>query len=163
LSALKEEHRLPAHPLVIKTVVTTELQRKIAEHYGAACEDTLTGFKWICALIEDYETGRRQPYQQYVCGGEESFGFMAGLFVRDKDGVSSCCIAAEAFAVYKAKGLTATQVLDQIYRRHGAYHEVLHTETLPGKEGADRIKSIMAGLRRALPREVAGIPVATVK
>ena len=163
LSALQKEDRLPANPLVVKTIVTTDLQRKIAEHYGATCEETLTGFKWICGLVEEYESGRRKPYRHYVCGGEESYGFLAGLFVRDKDGVSAACIAAEAFASFKSKGLTATMVLDQLFRLHGVYHEVLHTETLPGREGATQIQGIMSSLRANLPREIAGIPVRIVK
>lgn len=163
LSGMTEAGRLPANPLVVKTIVTTELQRKIAEHYGAACEETLTGFKWICGLVEEYETGKRKPYKQYICGGEESYGFLAGLFVRDKDGVSAACIAAEAFAYFKSKGLTATAVLDQIFRRHGVYHELLHTETLPGREGAAMIQGIMRRLRQSFPREIAGIAVKIVK
>src|SRR5690606_35026112 len=106
LSAMKETNLLPDNPLIVKAIVTTDLQKDIGEYYGAHVDETLTGFKWIGQLVEDYEDGRRQPYRHYVCGGEESYGFMAGNFVRDKDGVSACCLAAEMMAYYKSRGLS---------------------------------------------------------
>lgn len=154
-----EAKSLPASPLVIKTVVTTDLQRDIAQHYGAVCEETLTGFKWICGLIEEYENGSRKPYKHYVCGGEESYGFLHDSFVRDKDGVISACTAAEMVAYYHSRGMTLTDALDEIFLRHGVYHESLHTLTMPGKDGADRIKGIMHALRLDPPRVIAGNPV----
>lgn len=159
LSGMKDAGRMPAKPLVIKTIVTTDQQEKIAAHYGALCEETLTGFKWICQLVDDIETGKNKPYRQYVCGGEESYGFLAGTFVRDKDAVSACCIAAEMVAYYKSQGKTLSMVLDEIYRRHGLYLESLATFTLLGKEGAERIGTIMNQLRREPPREIAGAKV----
>lgn len=163
LSGMKDSGRMPKNPLVIKTVVTTDQQEKIAHFYGAACEETLTGFKWICQLIDDIETGKNTPYRQYVCGGEESYGFLAGSFVRDKDAVSACCIAAEMVAYYKAKGKTLSQVLDEIFLRHGAYLESLATFTLPGMDGAARIASIMNKLRANPPKELAGSTVEKFK
>lgn len=156
LAGLKAQGRMPAHPLVIKTIVTTDQQEKIAAFNGAACEETLTGFKWICQLIDDLETGKVKPYREYVCGGEESYGFLAGSFVRDKDAVSACCIAAEMVAYYKSQGKTLSQVLDELYRRHGVYLESLVTFTLPGKEGAEKIAQMMQRLRNETPRELAG-------
>jgi phosphoglucomutase len=163
LSATKDAGKMPASPLVIKTIVTTELQDEIAKYYGAHVEDTLTGFKWICQRIEDYETGKVLPYRKYVCGGEESYGFLAGSFVRDKDGVIACCVAAEMVAHYKSRGLKMTQVLDQIFRRHGVYQESLKTITLPGKEGAERINAMMQKLRLDPPREIAGVEVSLIR
>ncbi|WP_176736228.1 phospho-sugar mutase [Oligoflexus tunisiensis] len=159
LSGLKDAGRMPANPLVIKTIVTTDQQDDIARFYGATCEETLTGFKWICQLVDDIEKGRSKPYRQYVCGGEESYGFLAGTFVRDKDAVSACCIAAEMVAYYKAQGKTLSMVLDELYLRHGVYLESLATLTLPGKEGADRIRQMMEHLRSDPPREIAGSEV----
>ncbi len=156
LSGLKARGRMPAQPLVIKTIVTTDQQEKIAAHYGATCEETLTGFKWICQLIDDIETGKNTPYRTYVCGGEESYGFLAGSFVRDKDAVSACCIAAEMVAYYKAQGKTLSQVLDELYLRHGVFLESLITVTLPGREGAEKIARMMERLRAEAPREIAG-------
>ncbi len=163
LAGLRDGGRMPAHPLVIKTIVTTDQQELIAKYYGASCEETLTGFKWICQLIDDIETGKNKPYRQYVCGGEESYGFLAGSFVRDKDAISACCIAAEMVAYYKAQGKTLSQVLDEIFMRHGAFLESLYTLTLPGKEGAERIQVMMEKLRTDLPREIAGAKVEFVR
>ncbi|MBC7658639.1 MAG: phospho-sugar mutase [Chitinophagaceae bacterium] len=163
LSGLKDSGRMPKNPLVIKTVVTTDQQVKIAQEYGATCEETLTGFKWICQLIDDIETGKNTPHRQYVCGGEESYGFLAGTFVRDKDAVSACCIAAEMVAYYKSQGKTLSQVLDELYLRHGAYLESLATFTLPGREGAARIATIMEQLRKAPPQQIAGSTVVKLR
>jgi phosphoglucomutase len=155
LSTLKEKGELGPDALVIKTIVTTEMMAAIADYYGVACEDTLTGFKWICDLIEQYETGAKKPYKRYVCGGEESYGFLRESFVRDKDGVSSCALVAEMTAYYKQQGRTLSDVLNDLYRRHGVYHEILHTETLPGAEGAHLIDSMMKNLRNRQPTKIA--------
>lgn len=163
LSSLKDANKLPANPLVIKTIVTTDMQTAIGHYYGAEVEETLTGFKWICDRIEAYESGALKPYRKYVCGGEESYGFLMDTFVRDKDGVMSCAIAAEMTAYYKSKGLTLTQVLDQIFRRHGVYQESLHTVTLPGKEGADKIIAMMERLRKDPPCNIGGVAVEFVR
>ena len=159
LSATRDAGLMPKDPLVIKTVVTTDLQSDIAREYGAVCEETLTGFKWICGLIEDYETGKRKPLRHYVCGGEESYGFLAGLFVRDKDAVSAACIASEMVAYYKSRGLTCSQVLDRIFQKHGLYQESLYTLTMPGKEGADLIKRMMQKMRTEPPTVIDEISV----
>lgn len=157
LDGMKANNRMPENPLVIKTIVTTDLQRDIAMYYGADCEETLTGFKWICGLIEDYETGRRKPRKHYVCGGEESYGFLADSFVRDKDAVSACCLASEMVAYHKSRGQTCSEVLEAIFQRHGLYQESLFTITLPGKDGAEAIKSMMTSLRQNPPKAIDGI------
>ena len=159
LSSQKALGRLPASPLVIKTVVTTDLQADLAHEFGASCDETLTGFKWICQRIEEYETGARKPYRKFVCGGEESYGFLAGSFVRDKDAVISCCLAAEMVAYYKSKGQTVLDALDHMFQMHGVYHETLADLTLPGKDGADQIAAMMARLRTDPPRVIDGIAV----
>ena len=87
LSSLKEKGELGENPLVIKTIVTTDLQDDVAKYYGAHCEETLTGFKWICDLIEKYETGEKKPYRNYICGGEESYGFFSWLICKRQ----RCC------------------------------------------------------------------------
>jgi len=159
LSSLKETGKLPKAPLVIKTIVTTELQDDIARDYGAKSLDTLTGFKWICQVIEEYETGVRKPYAQFVCGGEESYGFLADSFVRDKDGVISCFIAAQMVDYFKKQNTTPTQVLRDLYKKHGAYFENLYNLVLPGKDGADKIAAMMKNMREHPPKEIAGVPV----
>jgi phosphoglucomutase len=162
LFTLKEKSKLPPNSLVVKTIVTTDLQADIAKEYGASCEETLTGFKWICGLVEEYESRQRKPYKEYVCGGEESFGFLAGHFVRDKDAVSAACIATEMVAYYKQKGLSCSQVLDQMFQKHGLYQESLFTLTLPGLEGAEKIKSMMTKLRKNPPKAIDQIGVRTI-
>lgn len=163
LRSWSEHGRLPENPLVIKTIVTTDLQQKIAAFYGASCEETLTGFKWICQLIEDYQSGALGQVKNYVCGGEESFGFLAGDFVRDKDAVIACAIAAEMTAYYKARGKTLIAALDDLFLEHGVYHEVLETVTLPGKAGSEKIASLMHELRCRPPAVIDGIPVVLSK
>jgi phosphoglucomutase len=163
LSGLAAAGRMPKDPLVIKTIVTTDLQADISKHYGAACEETLTGFKWICDRIEAYVNGTLTPKRNYVCGGEESYGFLMDHFVRDKDAVAACCIAAEMVAWYKSQKLSMSQVLDQLFVRHGLYQEGLHTITLPGQTGEARIKQMMNSLRQDPPRKLAGINVKMIR
>lgn len=163
LASLKEKGRLPANPLIIKTIVTTDLQADLAHEYGAECEETLTGFKWICDRIEGYETGKITPKRTFVCGGEESYGFLADSFVRDKDGVMSCALAAEMVAYYKSRGETVVDALNRMFRKHGVYQESLYNLTLPGKEGAEQIKAMMGRLRAQPPRVIDGIPVAKLR
>lgn len=159
LKAMQKANRLPANPLVIKTIVTTDLQKDIAHSYGADCEETLTGFKWICGLIEDYESGVKVPYKKYVCGGEESYGFLADSFVRDKDAVSACAIAAEMVESYKSQRLTCSDVLQKLFQQHGVYQESLFTITLPGKDGAESIKRMMNGMRSNPPQAIDQIQI----
>ncbi|MEZ4744189.1 MAG: phospho-sugar mutase, partial [Bdellovibrionota bacterium] len=154
LGSLKRANALPSDATIIKTIVTTELQDLIAEHYGVDSTNTLTGFKWICDLIERYETGEIKPYRNFICGGEESYGFLMGKFVRDKDAIIASCIAAEMTAWHKSEGRTLSQALDAIFARHGVYHERLHTLTLQGKEGADKIQEIMTAIRKNPPHIV---------
>lgn len=159
LESLADQGRMPAQPLVIKTIVTTDLQADIARQYGVDWEETLTGFKWICERIDAWESGRFGTRKKFVCGGEESFGFLVDSFVRDKDAVLACAIAAEMVAYYKSRGETVIDRLNQMYERHGVYEESLHTLTLPGKDGAEAIAAMMARLRQDPPQAIDGIPV----
>lgn len=163
LASRKAKGKLPAAPLIVKTVVTTDLQADLAKEYGAHCDETLTGFKWICQLIEDYETGKQLPKRTFVCGGEESYGFLADSFVRDKDGVLSCCLASEMVAAYKADGKTVIDALNAMFTRHGVYQESLYNLTLPGKDGAEAIKRMMDRMRTSPPQVIDGIPVAKLR
>lgn len=162
LSRLKATGKLPAEALMIKTIVTSHLLDDIAKHYGVASHDTLTGFKWIADWIERLEQGELKPYQKFICGGEESYGFLMASFVRDKDAVIACGIAAEMVAYYKAQGQTLVDVLDTLYLRHGAYAESLKTFKLPGKEGAEQIQTLMKELRDNPPSQVAGVNIAKI-
>lgn len=163
LSQSKKQNKLPANGLAIKTVVTSDLLKDVAEHYGLACEETLTGFKWICDLVEDYESGKNKPYKQFVCGAEESYGFLTGTFVRDKDAVLSAVIATEMLAYYRSIHKHLSEVLDDIYIRHGVYYELLETLTLPGKEGDEKIRKIMIDLRKSPPHKIGGFKVLSLK
>jgi phosphoglucomutase len=163
LMSRQAQGALGPQPLIVKTIVTTDLQEDIAHEFGAACEETLTGFKWICQLVEDFETGVRKPRREFICGGEESYGFLAGSFVRDKDGVISCCMAAEMVAYYKDKGVRISEALDELYTKHGVYYEILHNLVLPGKAGAEKISKMMDSLRSAPPQTIDGIFVQYLK
>ena len=152
-----KEHDKLKGAYTIKTIVTTELVRKISLHYGVEVLETLTGFKWICGLSESLS--HSDPDKVYLCGGEESYGFLMGNFVRDKDGVSACAIAAEMVSFYKSLGKTLDQVLDEIYLQHGYFVEKLVSVTKKGQEGAQEISSMMEAWRSCPPTEIAGIKV----
>lgn len=159
LTRMQELKTLPKNGVVIKTIVTTELQRKIAEGYGVTVVDTLTGFKWICQMIAQLENCSPDKTKKFLCGGEESFGFMHGDFVRDKDGLSACVLAAEMVSFYKAQNKDLGDVLYDLHVKHGTYRELLHTETLPGADGAAKIVEMMRMLRKSPPIVLAGIKV----
>ena len=156
LKVAKQSGNLPASPLVIKTIVTTDMEFPIAESYGAVVEETLTGFKWIANRIEDYESGSRKPYRKFLCGGEEAHGFLAGTFVRDKDGLSACCLAAEMASYYQAKGKTLLDVLDDLSMEHGVFVDAVHAVTLAGLEGRKKIDGAMERLRQSPPETLNG-------
>lgn len=146
LSTAQTAGELRGDELVVRTIVTTELVDAIANFYGVCCEETLTGFKWIGQLIEDYETGRRKPYRRFVCGGEESFGLLYGRSVRDKDGIAACCLAMKMTAHFKRQGKGWLDVLDEIYRRHGVYHHELLSFAFPGLDGKAKIAQLLTTL-----------------
>lgn len=158
LQRQKSLGRLPDQPLVIKTIVTSDLMERIARSYGAACEETLTGFKWICELVEFYDAMPEgaSGKKQFVCGGEESYGFLAGTSVRDKDAVLACALTSEMLAFYRHHQQSLSDRLAELWANHGLFRECLHTETLKGKSGAERIQSIMRNLRASPPTRIAG-------
>ncbi len=163
LSQAKEAGTLPENPLVIKTIVTTEMQRSIAALYGVEVEETLTGFKWIAERIEDYESGARKPPRKYVCGGEEAYGFLFDSFIRDKDGISACVIAAQMAAYHKSRGKTLFQALDELYVQHGFYLEELQTVVSEGMRGEKAMARFIQSLRDNVPATIAGLPVVKVR
>ncbi len=146
LENLKQQERLPKDPYFVKTIVTTPLQETIASAYGVACENTLTGFKWICGRMNEIE--RTQPHRSFLFATEESFGYLNHGNVRDKDGVSSVTLMAEIALWYKTKGMSLIQALDQIYSDFGFAYEHLLSLDYFGKEGADKIKRIMENFRK---------------
>ena len=128
----------------------------IAESYGMTVFNTLTGFKFIGEKIREFEsTGK----YQYVFGFEESYGYLAGTHSRDKDGVVASMLMCEATAYFKTKGKNMLEVLDELYTKYGAHYELNEAIVMEGKEGLDKIVSIMAGLRENPPTEIAGYRV----
>ncbi len=160
LKSRKELGTLPADGAVVKSVVSTELARRIADSYGLTTFDTLTGFKFIAEKIQQFEdTGAHT----FVFGFEESYGFLSSTFVRDKDGVNASLLIAEAAVWAKTQGKTLYDILMEIYRTYGAYVEKVVSVTLPGKDGLQRMQQIMASLRAQPPRELASLRVLAVR
>ncbi|PFA69487.1 phosphoglucomutase [Bacillus sp. AFS015802] len=156
LARKQEKDMIPENGRVFKTIVTSELGRKVAEHYGASVEDVLTGFKFIGEKIKKYEeTGE----YSFLFGYEESYGYLIGDFARDKDAIQAVLMAAEAAAYYKKEGKTLHQVLNELFEQHGYYQEGLKSLTLKGKEGAEQIQGILKDFRNEPLKEVAGLRV----
>ncbi|BCB05837.1 phospho-sugar mutase [Bacillus sp. KH172YL63] len=149
---------MPANGRVFKTIVTSELGRKVAESYGASVEDVLTGFKFIGEKIKNYEqTGE----YEFLFGYEESYGYLIGDFARDKDAIQAVLMAAEAAAYYKKQGKTLYDVLLELYERFGFYQEGLESLTLKGKDGSEQIQSILRTCREKPLKVLGGLNVVT--
>ncbi|GHV00297.1 phosphoglucomutase [Bacteroidia bacterium] len=155
----QETGRLDGHQYIIKTIVTSTMIDKVADSFGVRHFDCLTGFKYIASVIRNFEGTR----EQYIGGGEESFGYLAGSFVRDKDGVSACSLAAEAAAWAKSIGLTLYELLKQMYVDLGFYKEGLVSVVRKGIEGSAEIAQMMVDFRANPPKELCGAKVITIK
>lgn len=158
LSAKKELGDLRHDDYVVKTIVTTQLIADIANQYGVTCYDTLTGFKYIGELITQKDGDGR-----FLVGGEESYGYLVGELVRDKDAVVSAVFIAEMAAYYKDQGKSLFDALIDLYVQHGYYKEKLVSLTKTGKAGAEEIKAMMERLRSNPPQTLGGIDVADIK
>ncbi len=154
LQAWKQAGRITGREFVSKTIVTTDLIDKMAADYGVDCPNVLTGFKYIAAKIREYE-----GVKQFIAGGEESYGYLVGDFVRDKDAIASCAIIAELVAYAKDRGVSLFDMLQEMYVKYGFYYETLISLTKKGQSGAEEIKRMMNDLRNNLPKTVAGSPV----
>ena len=152
------KHQMKGNECIVKTIVTTELIREIAKKNNVEMFDVYTGFKWIAREIRLNE-GKKK----YIGGGEESYGFLAEDFVRDKDAVSACSLLAEICAWAKDQGKTLYDVLMDIYMEYGFRLNKTINLVKPGKSGADEIKEIMRKLRECPPAEIAGSPVVVCK
>lgn len=141
----REGRLLPQHK-IIKTIVTSDFHKEICNSYGVEIFDTLTGFKWIAGVVNEWERQGRSDCK-YLFGTEESFGFMPADYVRDKDGIGALCQAVEMSASFKNAGKTHCDVLLDLFSKHGAWQEDLITLDLEGKEGASRIQRIMNHMR----------------
>ncbi len=150
--------RITGKEFIGSTIVTSDVFFDIAEKFGVDCKVGLTGFKWIGKMIRDFE-GK----EKFVCGGEESFGFMTGDFVRDKDSCGSILLACEIAAWCKANGKTMYQYMIEIYKEIGMYYEGLINVVKKGRSGAEEIVNMMRDFRENPPKVIAGSPVAEIK
>ncbi len=158
LTEWKKQGKITAKEYTIKTIVTSELLKEISESFDVPSYDTLTGFKYIAAIIRQNEGEK-----QFIVGGEESYGYLAGEFVRDKDAVIAACLIAEMTAWAKDQGKSVIDILHEIYRKYGLYVERLHSITKKGKKGADEIKEMMQNFRTNPPMEINGSKVQLIK
>ncbi|MCH5334576.1 MAG: phospho-sugar mutase [Alistipes sp.] len=158
LTRWAELGKLDGNQFVVKTIVTSQMANAVAEHFGVKCYDCLTGFKYIAKIIRENE-GKAK----YIGGGEESFGYLAGDYVRDKDAVSACSLAAEAAAWAKeTMGLTLYEWLQELYVKYGFYREGLVSVVRKGKEGAELIQKMMVDFRANPPKTILGSPVVKI-
>jgi phosphoglucomutase len=158
MNAWKQRLLLSGREYIVKTIVTTELLKDIANSFGVESIDVLTGFKYIAEILKLNEGKRR-----FIGGGEESYGYLVGDFVRDKDAVISCCMIAETAAWAASKGKTMFQLLTEIYVTYGFYKETLLSLTRKGKEGAEEIKQMMVDYRSNPPESINGQAIAMIK
>ncbi len=149
LSQFKERAKYLGNEYIIKTIVTTDLIERIAGDYNVEVFNVLTGFKFFAELIRKNEVNKK-----YIGGGEESYGFLPGDYVRDKDAVASCALAAEAAAWSKSRGMTLFELLLDIYVKYGFFKEKLFNIVRKGKEGADEIRSMMTDYRNHPPKKI---------
>lgn len=157
LNQWKTKGKLDGKQYVCKTIVTTDLIDTMAAHYGVNCYNTLTGFKYIAEVLK-----RLEGTEEFIGGGEESYGYLIGDFVRDKDAVGSCAIIAELVAFAKDQGLSLFDLLTEMYMKFGMYLEQLVSIKKQGKKGAEEIQQMMAGMRENPVRELQGSPVVKV-
>ena len=158
LDQWKKAGKITGKEFIGSTIVTSDVFFDVAEKFGVDCKVGLTGFKWIGKMIRDFE-----GQEKFICGGEESFGFMTGDFVRDKDSCGSILIACEIAAWCKANGTTVYEYMIEIYKEVGFYYEGLINVVRKGRTGAEEITQMMSDFRSNPPKEIAGSPVEEVK
>ena len=156
LTVGRQKGILPAHPALVKTIVTSALPRVIAEKNGCASFSTFTGFKYMAEKLAQLEA---EGKYRYVMAYEESYGYMVGDHARDKDGVVGALLLCEMAAWYRSRGMTVLEGLEEVFRLYGAFGEVTRSVMLPGQDGAQRMARIMEALRRQPPAVMGGIPV----
>ncbi len=149
-----EKGTMPAHPVAVKSIVSTPLADKVAAHYGVELRHTLTGFKWIGDQIARLEADGEED--RFIFGFEESYGYLAGTYVRDKDAVVASMLICEMAAYYRSIGSSIKQRLEEIYSQYGRYLNQVDSFEFPGLSGMDRMTGIMEKLRRNPPEEIGG-------
>ncbi|MDY6019897.1 MAG: phospho-sugar mutase [Oscillospiraceae bacterium] len=156
IGAMKRAGTLPENAAALKTIVTTEMARKVAEANGIDCYDTFTGFKFMAEKMNQLESeGKNTVIFSY----EESYGYMIGHYVRDKDAVTASLLLTEMAAWYHAQGMTLFDALQKLYEKYGWYGEKTHNLVMPGLDGLEKMTSLMNTLRTAPPAEIAGTAV----
>lgn len=159
-SRLQQRGQLPQNGVLIKTIVTSELGARIAERAGVETQNTLTGFKYIGEKMTRFE---QEGEKQFLFGYEESYGYLAGTYARDKDAVIACMLICEAAAYYKQQGKTLIDVLEELYETHGYFQEKLESITLKGKRGMELIAKIMEVWRQSPPTQIGSIQITSVE
>lgn len=155
-----ELHKMPPNPVMMKTIVTTDMAARIAAYYGVQVIDVLTGFKFIGEQIGFLE--RKGEEERFILGFEESYGYLTGTYVRDKDGVNAALMICEMFAYYKTQGKALIDVLNGLYEKFGYCLNTLHTYRFEGIEGTARMQEIMEDFRKHAPGEWAGHQILSV-
>lgn len=153
LSSLKELNKLPGNSIVVKTIVTTEMVSEITKEYGVELINVLTGFKYIGEKIKEFEENNDK---KFVFGFEESYGYLAGNFVRDKDAVIACMLICEMALYYKNKGMNLYHALTELYNKYGFYKEKLVSIELKGKKGHEKIESALEFMRHSMSYNFGG-------
>ena len=156
IGAMKRAGTLPENAAALKTIVTTEMARKVAEANGIDCYDTFTGFKFMAEKMNQLESEGKNPV---IFSYEESYGYMIGHYVRDKDAVTASLLLTEMAAWYHAQGMTLFDALQKLYEKYGWYGEKTHNLVMPGLDGLEKMTSLMNTLRTAPPAEIAGTAV----
>ena len=160
MGAMARTGRLPEKPVALKTIVTTEMARAVAEAHGAACYDTFTGFKFLAEKKDKLEAAGEG---KVVFSYEESYGYMLGDFVRDKDAVTASLLLTEMAAYYAGKGMTVLEALQALYEKYGWYGEKTFNLVMPGLDGLADMARLMKSLREAPPAQIAGVDVVQFK
>ncbi len=151
---------MPKHPVAVKTIVTTDICCKIAEEYGVELRNVLTGFKFIGEQIGFLE--KDNEADRYIFGFEESYGYLAGSYVRDKDAVVASMLICEMAAFYRTKGITLLQAREELYKQYGNYMHSQESFQCEGASGMEKMKEIMAGLRANAPKVIGGLKTVSV-
>ena len=160
IGAMKRAGKLPAHPAALKTIVTTEMARAVAEANGLDCYDTFTGFKFMAEKMNELESAGKNTV---IFSYEESYGYMIGHYVRDKDAVTASLLLTEMAAWYHAQGMTLFDALQALYEKYGWYGEKTHNLVMPGLDGLEKMAALMQSLRAQPPVKIGGVTVAQYK
>jgi len=156
IGAMRRAGKMPEKPVALKTIVTTEMARKVAEENGVACYDTFTGFKFMAEKKNELEAAGEG---KVIFSYEESYGYMLGDYVRDKDAVTASMLLTEMAAWYAARGMTLFDALEALYKTYGHYAEKTYNLVMPGLEGLADMAELMKRLREKPPAEIAGMTV----